>query len=393
MPPARHAERSEMVRQFLRRQHLQAWIAWRPEELVMLAGYLPFWGASVLLFLESGPPVLFLPALEPRDRIPTELEVRQYPWGILGCTDPYKVLVAEIQAEINRRGVDKSRVGMLRDSSRSALPIQAAEQIPLPGLFWETFSGVAGAPDASMEHEFLQLYLRKTDSELAAIRLANQGAAVGIQIFHDQLKPAIREIDLATAIESAIQKQIGHNGIFYARAWAMVQSGPNSADAGRFNRSSARELQTGDLVLLELATCVNGYWSDLTRTAPVGQLKPELAKIFTTVVQSQQAAIRAVRPGVTAGQIDAIARDTIAEAGFSAYFTHATGHHVGFRYHDPGFALCPGASEKLEPGMVITIEPGIYAHALGGGVRMEDNVLVTGHGFDVLSQTATRATV
>jgi len=166
----------------------------------------------------------------------------------------------------------------------------------------------------------------------------------------------------------------------------MVQSGPNSADAGRFNRSTGRRLENGDLVLIELATCVNGYWSDLSRTAPVGSPKIEAEQILTIARDAQQAAVDGVHPGVSAGQIDALARDKIAAHGLSSYFTHHTGHHVGFRYHDPGFLILPGESAKLEPGMVITIEPGIYVPERGAGARIEDNVLVTESGHEVLSR-------
>jgi Xaa-Pro dipeptidase len=392
LPPHNHANRrSEMIRSFLQQHKLQAWIAWRPDELVMMSGYLPFWGASVLLFLEQEPPILFVPVLEPRDHLPAGITVREYPWGALDCADPYAVLADSIRDELERRHVDSSGAGMLRGSARSALPIQAGEQIPLPELFWETFSAIAAQPDAEIEKAFLGLYLHKTPREIEAIRLANQIAALGIKIFHDQLAPGVREIDVASAVETTIQKQVGQAGIFHARAWAMVQSGPNSADAGQFNRSTARALQNGDLVVLELATCVNGYWSDLTRTAPVGQLEPELAKIFSTVSRAQRVAIEAIRPGVSAGDIDASARDIIASEGWSGYFNHATGHHVGFRYHDPGFGICPGVTAKLEPGMIITVEPGAYVHASGGGARMEDNVLVTETGSEVLSKMAHRA--
>jgi len=166
----------------------------------------------------------------------------------------------------------------------------------------------------------------------------------------------------------------------------MVQSGPNSADAGRFNRSTGRRVENGDLVLIELATCVNGYWSDLTRTAAVGSAKDEVEQILAIVRDAQQAAVDGVRPGVSAGDIDALARDKIAVQGFSSFFTHHTGHHVGFRYHDPGFGILPGESAQLRPGMVITIEPGVYIRERGAGARIEDNVLVTESGHEVLSR-------
>ena len=166
----------------------------------------------------------------------------------------------------------------------------------------------------------------------------------------------------------------------------MVQSGPNSAEAGRFNRSTGRRLENGDLVLIELATCVNGYWSDLTRTAAVGSPKAEVAQILDVVNNAQRAAVDGIRPGVSAADIDALARDKIAAQGLSSFFTHHTGHHVGFRYHDPGFLILPGESAKLEPGMVITIEPGVYVRELGAGARMEENVLVTASGHETLSR-------
>lgn len=166
----------------------------------------------------------------------------------------------------------------------------------------------------------------------------------------------------------------------------MVQSGPNSADAGRFNRSTGRQLENGDLVLIELATCVNGYWSDLTRTGPVGRPSAKVEPILALVREAQQAAIDVIAPGVPAGVVDSAARDKIAAHGLSSFFTHHTGHHVGFRYHDPGFGILPGESAKLEPGMVITIEPGVYVPERGGGARIEDNVLVTESGHEVLSR-------
>ena len=378
--------RTEQIRSFLERHDLRAWIAWRPDELLMLSRYFPFWGASLLICFADAEPILFVPQIEPRDHIPAGLRVQEYPWGDLKCTDPYSVLVSAVGAELVKAGANSEQVGMSFSVARTSLPIQAAEQIPIPEGFAGQLSALSAKPDARHQAAFADLYLRKTPEEIDAIRRANRVANVGLQAFFDNLQPGISETEVAAAVESAIYRQIGIDGIFHSRGWAMVQAGPNSALAGQFNRSTARHLENGDLVLIELATCVNGYWSDLTRTAPVGSAKPKVEQILDVVTKAQQAAVDGIGPGVTANHIDALARDMIAAQGLSSFFTHHTGHHVGFRYHDPGFLILPGESSKLEPGMVLTIEPGVYVPERGGGARIEDNVLVTESGHEILSR-------
>jgi Xaa-Pro aminopeptidase len=369
---------------------LEAWIAWRPDELLMLSGYFPFWGASLLIYFVDAEPLLFVPQIEPRDHIPDWLRVREYPWGDLKCSDPYSALVSTVGSELVKNNIKAEHVGMNPGASRTSLPIQAAEQIPIPEDFARHLSVLTAKPNAQRQSAFADLYLRKTVEEVRAIHLANRVANLGLDAFFGNLTSGIAEADIAAAVESAIYRQIGRDGIFHSRAWAMVQSGPNSAHAGQFNRSTGRRLQDGDLVLIELATCVNGYWSDLTRTAVVGSAKSEVAEIFSLARAAQQAAIDGVRAGVAAGDVDALARNKIAAQGLSSFFTHHTGHHVGFRYHDPGFLIAPGVSARLEPGMIITIEPGVYVPERGGGARIEDDVLVTDTGCEVLSRVEAR---
>jgi Xaa-Pro dipeptidase len=378
--------RAQQIRSFLRQYDLQAWIAWRPDELLMLSGYFPFWGASLLIYFADSDPVLFIPQIEPRDHIPAGLHVQEYPWGDLKCANPYSVLVSAVNEELVKARIEGERVGMIPSAARISLPIQAAEQIPMPEDFSRQLSAFTAKPDARRQAGFANLYLRKTPEEIDAIRLANRVANIGLKAFFEKLQPGIAEAEVAASVESAIYRQISCDGIFHSRGWAMVQSGPNSADAGRFNRSTGRRLENGDLVVIELATCVNGYWSDLTRTAAVGSVKAEVEHILAIVRDSQQMAVDGVRPGVSADAIDALARDKIAAQGLSSFFPHHTGHHVGFRYHDPGFLILPGESAKLEPGMVITIEPGVYVPERGAGARIEDNVLVTEAGHEVLSR-------
>jgi Xaa-Pro dipeptidase len=383
--------RVQQIRDFLGQNDLAAWLAWRPDELLMLTGYFPFWGASFLICFADAEPLLFIPQIEPRDHIPHGVRVQEYPWGDLKCSDPYSVLISTFGEELAKERAKPERVGMNPSASRTSLPIQAAEQIPIAEGFAEQLRSLAAKSDAKHQQAFAELYCRKDDEEISSIRLANRVANIGLQAFQRNLQPGLAEAEVAAGVESAISMQIGRDGIFHSRAWAMVQSGPNSADAGKFNRSTGRRLENGDLVVIELATCVNGYWSDLTRTAAVGSAKTELADLLALVEDAQQSAIDAIRPGASAAEIDAMARDKIAAQGLSSFFTHHTGHHVGFRYHDPGFLIAPGVRSVLETGMVLTIEPGAYVPQRGGGARVEDNVLVTPSGYEVLSRTDKRA--
>jgi Xaa-Pro dipeptidase len=161
-----------------------------------------------------------------------------------------------------------------------------------------------------------------------------------------------------------------------------VQSGPNSAVP--HHRPSARMLKAGDLLLLDFGAAVDGYRADITRMAVVGEPAARQADIHRVVLQAHDAAIKAVRAGVTTGEVDAAAREVIAEAGLGDYFFHRVGHGLGLEIHeDP--SLDPGSITVLEPGMVFTIEPGVYIPQWGG-VRIEDDVVVEATGCRLLTK-------
>lgn len=376
--------RSEITRHFLLENKLAGWFSWRPDELLMLLGYLPYWGLSFLVSLLDGTNLLFVPELEPQDGIPADTAVITYPWGNLACGDPFEVLRGLLHDELDRRHLKLDSIGTLRNSHRTSLPVMCAEQPPLPMEYLHALTSEMKV-NADLESAFLGLYLYKTESEIEQIRLANKVAQLGLDAWANALVPGSTEAETAAAAEAAIHCATGKDGVVFARAWAMVQSGPNTAQAGCFNRSSGRRLQAEDLALIELATCVNGYWSDLTRTQPVVRAEAEAAEVLQAVSNAQQAAPRAIKPGVPANDVDAAARESLRLAGFAGNFTHATGHHTGFRYHDPGFAILLGTHDTLERGMVITIEPGTYISERGFGARIEDNVVVSNGGVEILS--------
>lgn len=125
------------------------------------------------------------------------------------------------------------------------------------------------------------------------------------------------------------------------------------------------------------------FWGDRTRTLTAGKPTEKQIMVFETVKSAQEAALEKVKAGVTAGEIDEAAREIIREAGYEKEFLHVTGHGVGFRYHEPVPLICPGSDLVLDAGMVRTVEPGIYVSGMGG-IRLEENVVVTENGCEIL---------
>ncbi|HEY4334742.1 MAG TPA: Xaa-Pro peptidase family protein [Puia sp.] len=376
-------ERKRQLDTLLQQQELGAFLFWRPDELVLTLGYLPHWGVSFLLYSRDGDPVLFVPELEPEDILPTDCTVQKFPWGVLDCADPWEQLYTGIKAVLHDRSLDRLPLSFIKNIGGSAPCTMAAEQPPLPSDLTDRLSQLCpgGYKDAALQ----DLYKIKTAQDLAALEQTHRVAALAIHTFYKSLQPGNTEAAVAAAVESVVHASIGQGGVWYARAWALVQSGINAASAGRFNRSTGKQLMPNEAVLLEISVCVNGYWADITRVGQTTQLSAAHRNIFDLVARAQAAAIATIKPGLPMGLIDERARSIIKIAGYGQFFTHALGHHVGFRYHDPGPGLSPGSKELLQPGMVLTVEPGIYGAEIGCGVRIEDNVLVTDEGCRILS--------
>lgn len=378
-------ERKVRLQNLFRENEIGAFLLWRSDELVMALEYQPLWGTSVCLFPMEGYPILYIPELEPRDRLPEDIIVKTFPWGVLGCPNPWEILYAMIKEDIYGLGLQDAPVSFVKNTGQSSPPIMSGEGAPLPPDFVEKLMALSKAGYKDMTHSFLKLYAIKNGAEIKHITLANKVAAIGIKAFYEHLIPGKSEVEVASAVEAAIQNTVNDTTIWYARAWVQIQSGVNAAFGGTFNRSTGKKLKEGELVMIEMGVCVNGYWADITRTGGIGPLNKAHEKLFMVVRDAQEKAVQAIAPGKTTGEIDRVARHHIAENGYGKHFNHALGHHVGFRYHDPGDLLLPNGESVLEEGMIYTVEPGIYSKEMGTGARIEDNVLVTSTGYKVLS--------
>jgi len=160
-----------------------------------------------------------------------------------------------------------------------------------------------------------------------------------------------------------------------------VASGPNSASGHAF--PTERKLAAGDLLVIDWGASAAGYFADITRTFAVGEVEEELAKVHRIVQEANAAGRAAVRAGATCGSVDDAARSVIQAAGYGEYFIHRTGHGLGMEIHEEPY-MRAGNEMVLEPGMTFTIEPGIYLPGRGG-VRIEDNMVVTEDGGESLT--------
>lgn len=218
----------------------------------------------------------------------------------------------------------------------------------------------------------------KNQDEIKAIRAAQDLADRVYGEVRPMIKAGAREIDIANEIEVRL-RQAGASSAF----GLIVASGPNGAKphAG----ASERVIQDGDLVTIDMGAKLGGYNSDMTRTVAVGTPSDELRRMYNAVLEAEQAAVKAVKPGVRAADLDKLARDILTEHGLGEAFAHSLGHGVGLEVHE-GPGLRGTSEDVLAAGNVITIEPGAYVAGLGG-VRIEDLVLVTDSGYEVLSHS------
>jgi Xaa-Pro aminopeptidase len=223
----------------------------------------------------------------------------------------------------------------------------------------------------------------KDAQELRCMRRAIKVAEAAFQAVRRQLRIGFTETEVAARLEYEMRRR-GATGPSFS---TIVAEGPNAslphAHPGR------RVIRAGSAVLIDWGARVDHYCSDLTRMIFVGTIPPRLKRLYEIVLEAQERAIAAVAPGRRMCEIDSVARDHIQRSGYGPQFSHGLGHGLGLDIHEAP-RVRPGVTALLKPGMVVTIEPGIYVPGLGG-IRIEDDVLVTSRGHEVL--TGVRKTI
>jgi Xaa-Pro dipeptidase len=314
----------------------------------------------VVLFTADHEPFIILPELEMLKVRDLPYEIKPFPYG----ENPedwegvFRKAVLSLKLDGKHIGVEPRQMRLLEfNLVRSGTP-------------------EADYPDAS--DVVSSLRIRKDADEIAAMRKAVIVAQAALEATIPLIKAGMTEKELAAELVVKLLRGGSQSEMPFA---PIVSGGPNSANPHA--TPSDRKIRQGDLLVVDWGAAVDGYVSDLTRTLAVGEVDAEYRKIHQIVLEANAAGRAAGKPGVPCANVDIAARTVIEKSGYGKYFTHRTGHGIGMEGHEEPY-MRGGNMQLLEPGMAYTVEPGIYLPERNG-VRIEDNVVITEHGAECLS--------
>jgi len=384
---SRDEKKLERIRNAMRLEGLSGLVLRIPENVSYVSDAWPGRGLSYLIVPVERDPILVHPAGETVP--PTWVEnVRLYKWEThehLG--DALTVGVNEVQRALVDLGIGSGAIG-IEQGWEHFLGTPLRYEMIVAGEKTNTAlkNRLAGYELKNASPLLVQARSVKTEGEVVAMKKANRIARVGLQTFERNLKPGLTEVQLSSKIEHEIVTQ----GVMKFRAnhvvaCAFVASGPSTAEAYKYVvGNTKRKMRRGDLVMLELDVVADGYSSDTTRTFVVGKPDKKQRALLEAVLDSESSAIAAIKPGVSAAEIARTANKVIEKHGLSDYLVHRLGHGIGVAVHEPIPALHVESKDRLMPGMVHSVEPGIYGKKFGG-IRIEDDILDTESGTEYLS--------
>ncbi len=352
-PP--YAQRQLALRAALAALRVDAFLVTTLYDVRYLCG---FTGSNAALLVGPGRPVLFTDG-----RYTVQARQQTHGARVVIQRGPLRggAIASFAAQKIRRCGID-------RDSTTIAV------------LQWMKRSARKSAPRAALvplANPVLRLREKKDAFELERMRAAaNLGSELYLQLL-PHIQPGATEISIAARLEHSARDRGAEKMSFDT----IVASGPRSALP--HGQASPARLPRRGFVTLDFGVILEGYCSDMTRTIHLGKPSSQQRTAYEAVLEAQESAVSVVRPGVSCAEVDEAARSVLRKAKLGKYFTHSTGHGVGLEIHEPP-RIGAGELTKLEPGMVITIEPGVY---LPGkfGIRIEDMVVVTKTGHEVIT--------
>lgn len=349
-------EKLHHLQQLLADQQLDVAYLSDPMTIKYLTGFGsdPVERVLALLVFADQDPFLFGPALEVE-----AIKGTGWPYPVYGYLDheaPFKMIADQVQKRIANPTKWGAELGFLTVTRLRALE----EQFP------------AAHFDFDLTPAIERMRLIKSADEIEKLNEAGKWADFAFQVGFDAVKVGQTEQAVAAELEYALKK----HGIMQMSFDTLIQAGPHAAEP--HGATSSRQIENNQLVLFDLGTIYDGYISDASRTVAVGALNDQQKDIYQVCLEAQLTAQAAAKPGMTAAELDKVARDVIEQAGYGEYFIHRLGHGMGMSEHEFP-SIMEGNDMQLEPGMCFSIEPGIYIPGVAG-VRIEDCVHITEDG-------------
>jgi Xaa-Pro dipeptidase len=373
----------------MNRAQLGALVCADPANVLMLSGYWPVIGASLVVCDARQKLTLIVP--EEEQQLAEEGfadEVHPFaPGSLLEMRTTIQAVRPALQAVVGSLGLDREAIGI--EASEAMVPAGYVEtyryRFALSELLRREYPRADVRP---ADHMLARLRSLKTPREIERLRLACGAARDAFVHGTSRLKEGMNEQQMAAVFREPLAGADVDLNRHRCDGFTYCMSGANAYDAfAAYQRSRSRIVQRGDLALVHCNSYVDGFWTDITRTFVLGQQPdPRQQKMYSAVFQARAAALSVIRPGVSAATVDEAARDVMAAHGFGAEFKHPTGHGVGFCAIDHTARPCihPASQELLEEGMTFNVEPGIYIRGYGG-MRHCDMVAVTSDGYELLT--------
>ena len=357
-------------------QELEALVVRAPDNVLYLTGFWGMKGYDACVFPREGEPVLI--CLEPSDedaaRTAWTEEVRLFAGYDPSDPRPPGARARDLACEA-AAGYD--RVGLELSLGTQASDRMVGEPTTYPKAWFDSFPRASDATPLLDEARAI-----KTPQEVERMRLANEIAAAGMEHVQGLLRPGLTEAQAAAEWLGFVHGEgTGWAGrVELALGFSLVWSGPGIRT---FTATTSRPVVEGQPTLFEIWVCADGYWADHTKNLCPGELEPRYVELLEGLSAVYHDAIAFCRPGASLAELDRRARAGLADAGYPGQPSHPICHGVGARAHEPPYAHQAGGGEVAE-GMVLAIEPGVYWPE-GGGLRLEDNFLVTAGGCEKLS--------
>jgi Xaa-Pro aminopeptidase len=373
----------ERVRALMADEDLDALVVRSPDNVLYLSNYWGMKGYDAVVFPREGEPTLICldPQLEEAQRMSWTDDILTF--GGYDAADPRPPFARTLDLAagvVEERGFKRIGLELSQGTQASDRMVGEPTTFSLP---WFDGFGQAAAEVVDGSAVLARARARKTAQEVERMRLANEIAALAYDEVRSKVRVGMRESEVGALYEGhAHAVGIGFEGkVEMARAFTLVWAGPGIAT---FTATSDRPVLEDEPTLLEIWVVADGYWSDLTKNVCPGTLRPEYDELLDGLLGVYNAAIDHLRPGASLAELDVLIREGIAAVGYPGQPSHPIAHGVGARAHEFPYAH-QAADVTLEEGMVMAVEPGIYWPG-GGGLRVEDNYLITADGSEKLSR-------